>query len=258
MAAELAVPADPGELATALRKSPSIVLLDDLERFLRVSVAGLDDLDRFLRLVRATASHTHWVVTAQSATFELVDPFVHLSETFGRRIELGPVDGDELDRVIETRIQFSGLEIRCVDGPRRTRLRPREAHKRYVRTLATLARGNLRRAVLLHARSIVKQADRGFIAHELRAPGLPFLRHLGAGPLAALALVARCVEISVEDLSEGLGVPAAEVDRFLLPLQSAGVIANTPGRSTLAIPPHLVDAVCTGLAELGVRRGGAP
>ncbi len=255
MAAELNVSTDPVELASALRKSPSIVLLDDLERFLRASVAGIDDLDRFLRVVRTTASYTHWVVTAQTATIDLVDPFVQLSETFGRRIHLGPVSADELDRVIQARIQFSGLDIRCVDGSRRASLRPRQAHRRYLRTLASIARGNLRRAVLLHARSVTKDGENGFVARDLRAPGLPFLRHLGGGPLAALSLVSRMVEVTVDDLAEGLGVAATDVDRFMLPLRSAGLVESVAGRSTLAIPPHLVDAVCMSLSDLGVRPG---
>jgi hypothetical protein len=257
MAAELHVALDPVELANALRRtSPSIVLLDDLERFLRPSAAGIEDLDRFLRLVRATASYTHWVVTAQTATIELVDPFVHVSETFGRRIHLQPVDAEELDRLIQTRIQVSGFGIRCIDGSRRTRLRPKEAHRRYVRTLTTIARGNLRRALLLHARSIVPDGESGLVARDPRAPGLPFLRHLGGGPLAALSLVTRCVELTIDDLAEGLGVPVSDIDRFMLPLHGAGLIESVAGRSTLAVPPHLVDVVCTALAELGLRPGG--
>jgi hypothetical protein len=231
-------------------------LLDDLELFLRASAAGIADLDRFLRLVRATSAYTHWVVTAQTATVELVDPFVHVSETFGRRVHLGPIDAEELDRVLQTRIQFSGVDIRCSDGSRRTRLRPKEAHRRYVRTLTSNARGNLRRAVLLHARSITKEGESGLVASDPRAPGLPFLRHLGAGPLAALSLVTRCIELSVDELAEGLGVPASDVDRFMLPLRSAGLVDTAAGRTTLAIPPHLVDAVCTSLADLGLRPGG--
>ncbi len=257
MAAELNVFADPAELASALRRSPSIVLLDDIERFLRASAAGIDDLDQFLRLVRMTTGYTHWVVTAQTATIDLVDPFVHMSETFGRRIDLRPVDVEELDRVLQSRIQFSGLDIRCIDGSRRARLRPKEAHRRYVRTLHAISRGNLRRAVLLHARSIIKGGESGLVAREPRAPGLPFLRHLGSGPLAALALVTRYVELSVDELAEGLAVPVADVDQFLLPLRSAGLVENAASRSTLAIPPHLVDAVCTSLADLGIRNGGA-
>ncbi|HEU0035938.1 MAG TPA: cation:proton antiporter [Kofleriaceae bacterium] len=256
MAAELGASVEPGELASALRRSPSIVLLDDLERFLRPSAPGIEDLDRFLRLVRATSSHTHWVVTAQPATVELVDPFVHLSETFGRRIDLAPVGDDELDRVIQARIQFSGLDIRCVDGSRRTRLRPKEAHRRYLRTLNALARGNLRRAVLLHARSITRDGDAGLVALAPSAPGLPFLRHLGAGPLAALSLLARCIELGTDDLADALGVPAADVDRYVLPLRSAGLVDSAAAGSALAIPPHLVDAVCTSLADLGLRPGG--
>jgi hypothetical protein len=257
MAAELGVAVEQVALASALRKSPAIVLLDDLELFLRASAAGIDDLDRFLRLVRTTAAYTHWVVTAQTVTVELVDPFVHVSETFGRRVHLDPIDAEELDRVIQTRIQFSGLDIRCSDGSRRTRLRPKEAHRRYVRTLTNSARGNLRRAVLLHARSITTDGENGLVARAPRAPGLPFLRHLGAGPLAALSLVTRCIELNVDELAEGLGVPATDVDRFMLPLRSAGLIDAASGRSTLAIPPHLVDAVCTSLADLGLRPGGA-
>jgi Kef-type K+ transport system membrane component KefB len=255
MAAELNVSADPAELATALRKSPSIVLLDDLERFLRPSVAGIDDLDQFLRLVRATAAHTHWVVTVQTATIELVDPFVHISETFGRRIRLGPVDVEELDRVLQSRMQFAGLDIRLVDGSRRTRLRPKQARLRYLRTLQTLAHGNLRRAMLLHARSITTDGEGGLVARDPRAPGLPFMRHLGGGPLAALSLVTRCIELTVDDLAEGLGVPVTDVDRFLWPLRSAGLVESGAGRPTLAIPAHLVDAVCRTLADLGLRSG---
>lgn len=255
MAAELNVSADPVELASALRKSPSIVLLDDLERFLRPSVAGIDDLATFLRLVRATAAHTHWVVTAQTPTIDLVDPFVHISETFGRRIQLGPVDTDELDRMLQRRMDFAGLDIRLVDGSRRTRLRPKQARRRYLRTLQMISRGNLRRAMLLHARSITKDNEGGLVARDPRAPGLPFMRHLGGGPLAALSLVTRCMELTVEDLADGLGVPVADVDRFLLPLRSAGLVESAAGRSTLAIPPHLVDAICTTLVDLGLRSG---
>ncbi|MGE5184536.1 MAG: cation:proton antiporter [Acidobacteriota bacterium] len=256
MAAELGAAGDEAALASALRKAPAIVLLDDLERFLGLSPAGIEDLARFLRLVRATAAHTHWVVTAQTATVELVDPFVHISETFGRRLELAPLAPEELDQVVQARIQFSGLEVRCVDGSRRTRLRPKEAHRRYVHALARIARGNLRRAVLIHARSTAPDGG-GFVAREPHAPGVPFLRHLGAGPLAALALVTRYVELSAEDLAEGLAVPASEIDRFVLPLRSAGLLEATAGRSTLAVPPHLVDAVCSGLSELGLRPRGA-
>jgi hypothetical protein len=112
--------------------------------------------------------------------------------------------------------------------------------------------------VLLHARSVTKAGEGAYVARDPRAPGLPFLRHLGSGPLAALALVTRNIELTTDELAEGLAVPAADVDQFLLPLRSAGLVENAAGRSTLAIPPHLVDAVCTSLAELGLRTGGTP
>jgi Kef-type K+ transport system membrane component KefB len=255
MAAELNVSTDIAELVSALRKSPSIVLLDDLERFLRPSVAGISDLDQFLRLVRATAAHTHWVVTAQTATVDLVDPFVHISETFGRRIHLRPIDTDELDRLLQSRMQLAGVEMRLADGSRRTRLRPKHARRRYLRTLQAISNGNVRRAMLLHARSITIDGEGGLVARDPRAPGLPFMRQLGGGPLAALALVTRYMEVTADDLAEGLGVPAVDVDRFLWPLRSAGLVEGAAGRSTLWIPPHLVDAVCTTLADLGVRSG---
>jgi len=258
VAAELGVAAEPGALAGALRRSPAIVLLDDLERFLRTSAVGMGDLERFLRLVRATASYTHWVVTAQTATVELLEPFVRLAETFGRRIELAPLGADELDKVLQTRIQLSGLDVRCVEGSRRIRLRPKEAHRRYLRTLARIAGGNLRRAVLLHARSLTAAAGGALVTRAPRSPGLPFLRQLGAGPLAALALIARHVELTTEDLAEGLGVPAADVDGVLGLLRRAGLVEAVAGGSSLAIPPHLVDVVCASLVDLGVRTGGAP
>lgn len=256
IALELGVAPEAAAVANALRRAPSIVLLDDLERFLRTSAAGIDDLDDFLRVVRATATYTHWVVTAQTATIELFDPFVHLSDTFGRRIELAPLSAEELGHVIDTRIQLSGLEIRCTDGSRRTRLRPKEAHRRYMRSLGRLTDGNLRRAMLVHAHSISAGAGGALVARDLRVPSLPFLRHLGAGPLAALALITRYVELTVEDLAEGLGVAAADVDRFLLPLRSAGLVDAASGGPSLAIPPHVVDAACTALTELGLRTAG--
>lgn len=253
VAVELGVDPEPSAVAAALRRTTTIVLLDDLERFLRPSVLGIDDLDRFLRLVRLTGGTTHWVVTAQTATVGLFDPFVHLSESFGRRIHLAPLEPADLDRVIQTRVQISGLDIRCVDGSRRTRLRPREAHTRYIRTLARLTGGNLRRALLSHARSITSGPGGALVAREPRAPGLPFLRQLGAGPLAALSLVARYVDLSPGDLADGLALAPDDVDRFVLPLKNAGLVRATAGRSSLAIPPELVDVVCQGLAELGLR-----
>lgn len=254
IAEELGCLPEPGSVSAALRRAKTIVLVDDLERFLVPGLGALDDLEQFIQLVRESSAYAHWVVTAQRTMVEVFDTLLPLSGTFGRWASLKPLDDRQLASVIESRIRISGLEVVCAENPSRARWRRRE-EQRYFKALARQCHGNLRWAILTHARCTEQHGDE-LLATRARPAGLPFLERLGAGPLAVLSTIFAYGELTHEEIAEGMLMRVERVEAHVSTLVSAGLLCPAPGGAGMTIPVELVDAISHSLRELRVRGGG--
>lgn len=254
LAEELDCLHDPESIAASLRRATTIVLVDDLERFLLPGPPGMADLEQFLRLVRQSSRYAHWVVTAQAPMVQLFDKMVSLTGTFGRWIDLKPLDGRELEHIIENRIRISGLDVVCAERASRARWRRVNERHRYYKTLARQCAGNLRWAILTHARCTSHHND-GLRAIEPRPAGMPFLERLGAGPLAVLSTVVAYGELTEDEIANGMMLEIAEVEAYVTVLSNAGLLVPAPGGAGMTIPAGLVDAVAYTLLELRIRGG---
>ncbi len=86
---------------------------------------------------------------------------------------------------------------------------------------------------------------------------MPFLEHLGAGPLATLSTIVAYGELTEDEIAEGLMLDVAAVEAYVTVLENAGLLVPAPGGAGMIIPVELVDSVAQTLQELRIR-GGVP
>lgn len=252
LGAELGVAPTRIAIEGALRRSTTVILIDDLERFVLPTVDGIEALGAFLSLVVNTGGFTHWVVSVQRRNFSLLSSMVPLREAFGRWLELKPLDAPQIEAVIDERIRISGLSISYARRSRwARRIRVGDEKRAYFRALARLSNGCLRTAMMLHLRSVASADDEGIEVRPPRSVNLPFIEQLGPQRVAALVLFLRYGEMSDGELAQGINIGRTAVRSHVLPLVTAGLLTRSAA-GTLDVPPRLVPLLQEVMANQGL------
>ena len=253
VAMELGCRADFASIETALRNRTSVILIDDLEHYIRPIPTASARLERFVNLVVRTSAFAHWVITVERTALREFDELAALSNAFGRRVTLAPLPPAALREVIETRIRLAGSEVA---------IQPRRAFGRalsfgsgrnedgYYRAVAHASGGNLRAAILAHLRSLAVEGE-ALVARAPVAVELPFLEQLPAEALAVLSVLLRFGPLEPRHIAEALGKDEAFARASMLPLEDAALIAWGSDRRA-SIPRTIEHAVAGGLTRARV------
>jgi Kef-type K+ transport system membrane component KefB len=258
VARELGCAADAEAIAAALARGRTAIVVDDLHMWLDLGPPGVRQLDELLSLVVATRSSAFWLLAISREGLEAYEPLLPVRPAFAQVVRLRGVTASELDDVVESRQQLAGLALSFPLGwwarllDRVLRRSPRES---YLRGLAAVSGGNLRRSLRGWLRRASLESDR-----EIRlAPigvdwGLPFVRQLSAAQLGVLSLLLRFGRRRVPEISDGLAMAGDHVARELRFLAASGLIEERGG--WLDVPVQVRDEVSAALSGFGVLPGG--
>ncbi|MCA9711768.1 MAG: ATP-binding protein, partial [Myxococcales bacterium] len=241
----------------ALRSAPSIVVIDDLQRYFAPTIVGLQQLEAFVGHVVATRSHAFWLVSMAEESMSAWQGLVALDEAFPCRVHLQPLDLPTLAAVIEARRDLGGH--RCVyptlRGAWLTKVLRRSPQEAYMRRLSAVARGSLRRAMDLwraHAELVDDTLRlRTIVALSWR---LPFVQQLRPEAQAILTLLVRHGDESRPAIACALGLDEDAIEVHVRFLVATGLVEERMG--ALGIKEFIKDDLVTALREAGSVGGG--
>ncbi|MEM7154637.1 MAG: cation:proton antiporter [Myxococcota bacterium] len=252
LARALGVSDDEDAIDGALRPTPSIVVIDDLQRFFPPTAAGLGALASFISRVVSTRETTFWLVGMAEESMFTWQSLQALDEAFPCRIHLNPLDLSTLAAVIEARRELGGQ--RCVyPAPRGAWLAKvlrRSPQETYLRRLSTAAGGSLRRAMDLW-RAHAEVDDDALHLRPITAISwrLPFVQQLRPEAQAILTLLVRHGDQPAAAIATALGLDAPALEVHLRFLVSSGLICDDAG--AYGIATFVKDDLIAALRETG-------
>jgi len=250
-------------VAAALTSRRTVVVVDNLEHWFLPTAAGVEELEAFLEVVVGTVGQVLWVVSVGATPLAVLGELVPVRSGFTRILETRALGWQELAEVMAARERLSGFETTYVPHPLQRfvlGLRGRDEREAHFRALTRATRGNLRAALLAHARSLRPHGDATLLATEPQLSPLPFLDQLPPSAVAILAQAMRWGPMDEDALAAALAMPPAALRHATTLLLGCGALAPLrPGPSApLAVPVHLESPLAMALAELGLHVGVAP
>jgi Kef-type K+ transport system membrane component KefB len=258
VARELGCAGEPEAIAQALARGRTAIVVDDLQTWLDLGSAGVRQLDELLSLVVATRASTYWLLAISREGLEAYERLLPVRPAFAQVVRLRSVTPAELGAVVESRQQLAGLALSFPVGwwarllDRVLRRSPRES---YLRALAAVSEGNLRRSLRGWLRRARLESDREISLAPIGVDwGLPFVRQLSAAQLAVLSLLLRFGRRRVAEIADALAMTADHVARELRFLAASGLLEERAG--WLDVPVPVRDEVAAALCDFGVLPGG--
>ncbi|MFT5682906.1 MAG: Kef-type K+ transport system membrane component KefB [Myxococcota bacterium] len=241
LAAELSCVGSEEVLSSELARQPTLILLDNLERFVMPTPEGLLTLQAALQFI-ATANTTRWIVTASDAALDRLDTLGPIQGLFIRHHRLTAHDWPTLRRIIATRARLGGVVLEHPEQTLLSTLLGRPAEEGYFREVRAHSRGNLRAALSIHTHASVLlegEGDRVRTARPHRL-ALPFFGQLPGPSRAILFQLYTFGPMTVSDLAVSIGLTEPELVRHQVFLHAAGLTVPAPHRrDQLSIPPAL-------------------
>jgi hypothetical protein len=261
IAEELACANDVETVAERLADEPTVVLIDDVERHLPTGARLTPELHQLRFLLRRTTATTHFVVSTETISLHFFDELARFSSSFERVLRLQPLDAEQVRGLIEHRRRLTGLKLAFDQGFRffgRRSDGTTRPERRYFETLARASHGNLRRALLLHQKSVERIEGDTLVVRTVRAMRVPFLRQLSPSMLAVLGALCRHGPIDVESVARALLIANREAGNLLGSLSLAGLVVERPAFDSVEfeIPAEIAPTLTDELAILGVVPGG--
>ena len=255
LAVELGCGDYPLAVTQSLLAEPTLVLVDDLSLHIMPTPNGIKELEELLRIVTESARQTAWAVTVNSKELRVLTELVPVFGVFNERFKLHPLSGQELEQVVEARIDLAGLEVRYPSAHfssslrRNTRLRAER--RKYFEQLAENSDGNLREALVLHLQSLRVESDGGLRARRPQKARAPQLSNLAGHAIACLAAIARFGPLDEEELAQVLLVDREAIRQQTMSLIYAGLL-ESDHRQQLRLPLHSLQIISRSLNHLGL------
>ena len=240
-----------------LRRTRTIVIIDDLEHWFTPDASGLRDLERFLNLVVRTRDAAFWLISLGEETLGLLEEVFSVRQAFGHVVTLEPLKLEALIHAIESRHQLSGCSA---EYPRNIvsrvlgRFPGASDRVMFFRVLASMSDGNLGRALTAWLRSAKVDQD-GSVSLEVRRAltrGLPFMAQMSTRDTAILVQLLRFGPMGASQLAASLGLRRDEADRHIAFLTTAGLVEPwMDAGAELRVPPALHAPTVLGLRSVG-------
>jgi hypothetical protein len=227
-------------LTRHLRLRAPAVFVDDLPSWISAARDRKHELDRVLSLIAQTSEHAFWVVSTDSSMLTLLRELVRPEEVFTHVMQLPPLSPAELERLVESRIALSNLEVafrttgwaRVID-----KLRGISESDRVFRRLWRATQGNPGRAVALCREAFRMDGQQlALSADALQAPAVPRF-DLTSTQLATLATLHRYGPQPLERLSRELALAPPPLWRSLTYLMAAGLVRTVDDGHAFTISP---------------------
>lgn len=227
-------------LTRHLRLRAPAVFVDDLPSWVSAARDRTLELERVLSLVAQTSEQAFWVVSVDSSMLSLLGELVRPEEVFTHVMHLPPLSVAEVERLVESRIELSNLEVAfrtsrwsAVIG----KLRRASESDRFYRRLWRSTQGNPGRVVALCREAFSMEGQQLELSAEaVRAPAVPRF-DFTTTQLAALATLHRYGPQPLERLSRELAIASPALWRSLTFLMAAGLVRTVDDGHAFTISP---------------------
>lgn len=224
-------------LGEQLAERAPAIFVDDLPSWVSVGADRSAELGRVLQLIAQTSDRAFWVASMETTTWHVFGELLALEEVFTHTLRLPRFSLEEVQRMLESRIELMGERVVFPTGRWTAvvdKLRSSNAASRFYHKLWRASRGHPGRALALCRIAFSSGVEALTLRSEaIESPGDVF--ELTSPQLAALATLRRFGAQPLDRLAEELAVSVAELQRSVSFLVTAGLVTQMPGEQTIAI-----------------------
>ncbi|HTV24703.1 MAG TPA: cation:proton antiporter [Polyangiaceae bacterium] len=227
-------------LGEQLEERAPAIFVDDLPSWVSVCADRGAELDRVLQLIARTSHRAFWVASIESTLWHAFRELVVLEEVFTHRLRLPRFSREEVQRMIESRVELMGTTVEFPPSGLTAlvgALRSASSSGRFYDKLWRASRGHPGRAIALCRQAFSLEGDALALRLDaIEPPGdVPF--ELTSAQLAALATLRRFGAQPLARLAEELAVSLAELRRSIGFLATAGLVTAEDAEQTVSIAP---------------------
>jgi Kef-type K+ transport system membrane component KefB len=227
-------------LSEQLEERAPAIFVDDLPSWVSAAADRGAELERVLQLVAQTSHRAFWVVSIETTSWQVFKEIVVLEEVFTHSLRLSRFSLEEVQLMIEARIELMGDRVAFPTGrwaAALDKLRSSTAASRFYQRLWRASRGHPGQALTLCRKAFSSSIEALTLRSDaIRSPD-GALFELTSPQLAALATLHRFGARSLARLAEELVVSLPELRRSVSFLVTAGLVTRREGEQTVAIAP---------------------
>ena len=226
-------------LAEQLEERAPAIFVDDLPSWVSAAADRMGELGRVLQLVAQTSHRAFWVASIETTLWQVFGELAVLQEVFTHSLRLPPFSAEEIQRMLESRIELTGEAVTFPTGRWASvidKLRSSNAATRFYHKLWRASRGHPGRALALCRNALSSSVEALVLRSDaIESPG--YALELTSPQLAALATLRRFGAQPLDRLSAEIAVSQEELRRSVSFLVTAGLVTQGPGEQTMAIAP---------------------
>jgi hypothetical protein len=227
-------------LSEQLEERAPAVFVDDLPSWVSAGADPGAELGRVLQLVARTSHRAFWVASIETTSWQVFEEIVVLEEVFTHSLRLSRFSPEEVQRMIEARIELMGETVAFPTGRWAAvldKLRSSTAASRFYQRLWRASRGHPGRALTLCRKAFSNDIEALTLRSDAIGPSGDVLLELSATQLAALATLHRFGAQRLARLAEEIAVSLPELERSVSFLATAGLVTRREGEPTVSIAP---------------------
>jgi|GEM_PF-3284186 len=208
--------------------NPTVLVVEPLGRVHLRHRSGVEGLRLLRRLIGATANNVLWIVGTDPHVLSAIDGLVPMTGAFTHKVDLGPLNGDELAQLIETRHQASGYRTHYV-APGGLTVDQEEARERFFARLAQRAGGRPLIGVFEWLRALRLGPDGQTVVAQLApALDLSYIDSVSLTDLITLAQVHVHDGLTPEELATVRRIPPEDAEGLLRRLMWRHIVELAP------------------------------
>ncbi|MFW5968907.1 MAG: hypothetical protein ACOCV2_15390, partial [Persicimonas sp.] len=241
-----------------------IVLIENGDKVYTRTPEGFEMCARLLSMMERTGDSTLWIVLMSRAATTVLDTAVEITDYFTHVLELEPLSGDQIERMVMMRHQASGFDIDFVPPeagyldkvrhPIRYNEAVRQPKSAYFERLAELSQGNPLLALLYWRESIRLAAPNssGIVVEPLPEAEMALTDGLSLQKKLILATLTQHQALTAPQLAHIVGIDLEAMHTELAYLRRLGFIAPVQGTSSYRLRPLAGVLVTRELRELNL------
>ena len=245
-----------GSLLSTMKRASTTVIIDNVDQLL--DRHHLKEFEKLFHLIGQSPRQTHWILSLTKSNFSVLNQSYRVRSLFTKIIDLNALDPDSGKEIIFGRHRLSGL---AVQYPRTfindwvVKLGLSTENEMFFRVLYEQSHGCIRHLIYLWLLSL-KFAD-GKTIHlsmeRIMERGLPMIHDFSTLQKYLLSELYCYHHMSVQKLSDNLGVSTSIIDNETRYIKQCGIIQNHGmDQSTFEIPNYLVTPVGQELKKEGI------
>jgi hypothetical protein len=247
-------------ILSALRKTGATIIIDNIDHMLNRK--KLEQFERFFDVVKQSPHKAHWVLSITKYNLDALDKAFKIRSLFNKLVDLNPVNLETSKEIIMGRHKLSGLDIefpKTLVSDLALKVGLSTQDEMFFRVLYERSHGHLRHLIYLWILSLTESNGKQVELSLGRSieRGLPMIHEFSVLQKYILNELYCYHHLSVQTLSESLGVSYSIIDNEIQYLEHCGLLAPKGiDRTVFEIPNALVMPVGLELKKEGILNAG--